>query len=722
MQTISLTVDADGIAAATIDVPGRSMNVLAPAFTDDLATLLAEVTTRPDIRSLLLTSGKPGEFVAGADIEDLARAYDEGWTAADGARHSQELQRLLRALETCGKPVAAAMNGLALGVGLELALACHYRVLVDDPKAVVGLPEVSLGLLPWAGGTQRLPRLIGIERALPLMLSGNPIKPEEALRLGVVDAVVARDQVLDTARRWLTGSPCAVQPWDEKGYRIPGGAGCLAPHAVQSFHVGTAAVRARTAGNLPAPKAILSAVFEGTQVPITTGLAIESKYFGALLAHPVSRNLMRTTFLSKGAADRLARRPAGIPPSRVRTLGVLGAGAMGAGIAHCAAGAGIEVVLLDRDQATAERGRDYARRLLGQAVERGVVTADVMQAQLDRIRPTTRFQDLAGCDFVVEAVFEDRAIKADVTAQAEAAIPPGTIVASNTSTLTIASLAARSRRPAQFIGLHFFSPVERMPLVEVIVGPQTSAATLARALDLVALLRKTPIVVHDGPAFFTTRVFCAYIDEGMQMLADGIEPALIENAARLAGMTIGPLAVTDETTQALRWQVVQQAVADGLPDRFTQPAGLSVLRVLCERLNRRGRRHGGGFYEYPEKGRKYLWPGLSEHFPPASRQPDVEIVKQRLLYIQALEAARCLEEGVLTEPADGDLGSVLGIGYPPWTGGVLSFIDTVGIATFVAGCERLAAAAGLRFAPSPWLRARAGQGTSFYPGARAIQG
>jgi 3-hydroxyacyl-CoA dehydrogenase/enoyl-CoA hydratase/3-hydroxybutyryl-CoA epimerase len=715
MTTLTLAVDAEGIALITLDVQERPMNVLVPELIDDLRAAIDEIASRPDVRGAIICSGKGNGFIAGGDLKDLVAAHDRGWTPQQGVDCVWHLSSTFRKLETCGKPVVAAMNGLALGGGLELALACHHRVLADDAKAVVGLPEVSIGLFPGAGGTQRLSRLIGIAKALPLILSGEHIKPKAALELGIVHALAPMDQVVEVARKWLRESPDPIQPWDQKGFKLPGGAGCLAPHAMQSFMYGTAQVRARTGGNYPAQKAILSVVFEGTQLPIDRALEVEAKYFGRVLVDPVARNLMRTTFINKTAANKLARRPAGVPKTVVRRLGLLGAGAMGSGIAYCAASAGIDVVLLDSTEERADNGKNYSVKILKKDLERGRVSAEAMAAVLARIKPTARYEDLDGCDLIIEAVFEDRAIKTDVTAKAEPMLAPDGIFASNTSTLMITGLAEKSARPERFIGMHFFSPVDKMPLVEVILGQRTSPETLAKALDLVGQLKKTPIVVNDGPAFYTTRVFCTYVDEGLQMLADGIEPALIENAARVAGFPVGPLAVLDETTQDLRWKVILQAVADGLPASFTQPPGKEVLRSLVEDHKRLGRRAGGGCYDYPSGGKKQLWPGLRQTFPVRAGQPDLETVKKRLLYVQAMEAARCFEEGVVTEAADADLGSILGIGYPSWTGGALSFIDTVGIGEFVAESKRLAAAWGPRFTPSPWLEARAGRGEGFYP-------
>lgn len=713
MQTLKLSVDSDGIALITIDLPDRPMNVLTPQLQLDLAAAIEQIAADAAIRGGILTSGKHGSFIAGADIKDIALDFDRGITAAAGAQMSQRFNRVLRRLETCGKPIACAMNGLALGGGFEVALACHYRVLSDD--ALVGLPEVTLGLLPGAGGTQRMPRLIGIEKALPLLLTGQQVKAGEALKLGLVHALAKSSDVVAAAKAWLLGSPKAAQPWDEKGYRVPGGTGPAAPHAFRTFTIGTASTAKSTQRNYPAPLAVLSCVYEGTLVNIDSALRLESKYFGQLLSQPVARNLMRTLFVNKGAADKLARRPEGIPGSKVKKLGVLGAGMMGAGIAHVSAAAGIEVVLLDTTSDQAERGKQHSAKLLQKSLERGRTTQEKVDTHLARIRPTTDFAALAGCDLVIEAVFENRVIKAEVTRKAAAVLKSDAIFASNTSTLPITELACAHARPSEFIGLHFFSPVDRMPLVEVIVGKETSGTTLAKSLDYVAQLKKTPIVVNDSPGFYTSRVFSTYVQEGDLMLDEGVSPALIENAAVQAGMPVGPLAVSDEVTLELQLQVIEENLANGRMQTPDLPRVLKVLRTMTRELKRLGRRVGAGFYDYPTNEPKSLWPGLAQHFPRATQQPEVEELKKRLLYIQAIEAARCMEDGVVMHPADADIGSILGIGFPTWTGGTLSLIDTIGLPTFVRECEDLARRYGPRFAPSDWLKAKTARGERFHP-------
>jgi len=711
-QTLSLTVGADGIALVTIDVQGRPMNVLTPEFGAELREAIARIATDGAIKGAIVTSAK-ADFMAGADLKWILGSVSAIHTPGDAWGFAWPLNELFRKLETCGKPCVAAINGTALGGGLELALACHHRVAADNPATRIGLPEVLVGLLPGAGGTQRLPRMIGVRDALQLIVEGTHLGVAEAAARRIVDRVVPAEQLIDAAREYILNGGKANNPWDEKSFKVPGGAGGMHPGAAQTFMGGTALVSKRTLQNYPAPKAILSAVYEGTQVPIDTGLKIESRYLATLLLNPVARNMIRTLFVNKGAAEKGAGRPEGVPKSEVKTLAMLGAGMMGAGIAYISARAGITVKLLDSSLDKAAQGKSYSEKLLAKDIERGRTSPEKAAALLARIQPTTDYADLKDCDFVVEAVFEDRAIKADVTRRTEAVLPSTAVFASNTSTLPITGLATAFSRPADFIGVHFFSPAEKMPLVEIIKGKETSPATLARALDYVIQMKKTPIVVNDGRGFYTSRVFGTFTNEGMTLLGEGVKPALIENAAKFAGMPVGPLAVLDEVTIELAYHVTKQAERD-LGAAYVPPSGWPVMRRMVEDLKRLGKRYGQGFYEYPANAKKHLWPGLAEHFPLAAEQPDVEEVKTRLLYIQALETVRCFEEGVLENPIDGDLGSILGWGFPAWTGGTLSFVDTVGVAAFVRECERLATAYGPRFAPSAALQARAAQGKSFY--------
>jgi len=714
-QNIRFSVPGDGIALLLIDVAGRPMNVLTPGFQSDLAECIEKIASDTTIRGAVIASAK-STFMAGADIKDMVGAFERGTTAAQASEFSLGLSKLFRRMETCGKPLAAAINGVALGGGFELALACHYRVIEDGPKAGVGLPEVTIGLLPGAGGTQRVPRLIGIPEALRLITEGKQLAPADALKKGLVHEVAPASEIVERARQWILKGGEGVQPWDKKGFRIPGGAGQTSPAAAQAFMVGTSLTARTTMRNYPAPAAILSCVYEGTQVPMEQGLRIESKYFGKLLAGPVARNLMRTMFVNKGLADKLMRRPAGPPKSQVRRLGILGAGMMGAGVAYVSARAGMDVVLLDSTFELAQKGKDYSRQLLAKDVSRGKRSQADADAILARIKPTVSYDELAGADLVIEAVFENRDIKADVTRRSEAVIPKNAVFASNTSTLPISGLAQASKRPAQFIGIHFFSPVDKMPLVEIILGRKTSEDTLARALDYVGQLRKTPIVVNDSRGFYTSRCFGTFVYEGMAMLQEGVSPALIENAAKMAGMPVGPLAVADEVTIDLQWKVIKQTEAD-LGRKFVKPVAYDVVQKFVEDLKRPGRRFGGGFYDYPQDAKKHLWAGLADVYPRAAQQPSADEVMKRMMYIQALETARCMEEGVVTTAAEADLGSILGWGFPAWTGGTLSYVDTVGIRHFVAECDRLAKRYGKRFKPSKWLRERAERNEPFHPAA-----
>ena len=710
-NTIQYAVDQDGIALLTIDLPGMPMNVLTPELMEDLSTLTEKAAADDAVKGIVLTSGKKA-FIAGADIKDMVSAYDRGISHQEAAEFSYELNATLRKMETCGKPVAVAINGLALGGGLEVCLAGHYRVLASDTGAVLGFPEVNIGLLPGAGGTQRTPRLIGFRNAATMILLCKNQKPEQALKMGLVHELAPVSEVVERARQWVLEKGDPEQPWDKKGFKIPYG-GLASPGTAQTFMGGNAMLAKATKHNYPAPISAQSAIFEGCATSFDAGLKIESQYFGALLAGPVARNMMRSLFVNKGKADKLARRPEGIEKSKVKKLGILGAGMMGAGIAYVSAKAGIEVVLLDTSQESADRGKGYSEGLLKKAIERGYSNEEKAAALLGLITATTSYHDLHGCDLIIEAVFESVEIKANVTAQTEAVVPETCIFASNTSTLPITGLAKASQRPEQFIGLHFFSPVDKMPLVEIILGEKTNDEAIARSLDYIQQIRKTPIVVNDSRGFYTSRVFSTFTAEGITMLAEGVKPALIENAGKMAGMPVGPLAVTDEVTLELAHKIGKEtAAALGLD--FPADHSQEVIQKMVEVLDRRGKRFGKGFYDYPEDAKKHLWPGLAEHFPVREDQPDVGELKKRFLAIQALETARCFEEGVITHAEDGDIGSIFGWGFPPYTGGTLSYIDTMGVREFVAECDRMAKAYGERFEVSSWLRERAVKSQSFY--------
>lgn len=712
---IRIDINAAGIATLTIDVTGKSMNVIDPAFIACLKSLVETVATDESIKGAIITSAK-ADFVAGADLKWLLQDMSRGRPAAELYATHSTLNGILRRLETCSKPVVAAINGTALGGGLEICLACHHRIAARSARTKIGLPEVTLGLLPGAGGTQRLPRLIGVQKALELMTRGSRLSVDEARVLGIVDEVVPPEELLDAAARWLQAGADSIQPWDRRGFKPPGGTGFENAASAQVYAIATALTGRTVGDNYPAPMAIVAAVYEGANVPIDAALRIESRYFTLLMMSPVARNMTRTLFVNKQAADKLVRRPVGIAPAPVKTLGILGAGMMGAGIAYCSAAAGLHTILLDRTRDEADRGKEHSRRVTQRAIEKSLMTATEAQSLLDYIHPTTDYGDLKCCDLIVEAVFEDREVKKQVIQKAEDIVPRTAIFASNTSTLPISGLAQMSQRPASFIGLHFFSPVDRMPLVEVIVGEETSEEALARALDFVRQIRKTPIVVRDSRGFYTSRVFATYTNEGMALLKDGVQPSLIENAAVQAGMAVGPLAVSDEVTIDLIRKVDLQSRLD-LGSAYVPPSAIDVVHEMVERQERPGRRHGKGFYDYPEGQKKRLWSGLGRIYPVAATQPDLEEVKRRLLYIQALEAARCHEEHVILAPADADIGAVLGWGFPSWTGGTLSLIDTIGPEAFVAECDRMARAYGPRFTPNEALRRMASCGELYFSGS-----
>jgi 3-hydroxyacyl-CoA dehydrogenase/enoyl-CoA hydratase/3-hydroxybutyryl-CoA epimerase len=699
---IDYRVDGDGIAIVTWNVPGSPVNTLSDGATTAYVAAVDKALADPAVKGIVVTSAKK-DFLAGADVQDFLA--DRSLAKLEAG--SRAINKVFRRLETAGKPLVAAINGTALGGGLELALACHYRVAADNPKTRLGLPEVTLGVLPGAGGTQRLPRLIGIRAAVPLMVEGTRLPVADALKAGIVNAVVPAGELIDAAKAWILAGGKAEQPWDRKGFRVPGG-DMRDPDLQEFMSVVIAKVHERTCGNYPAPLNILSCVYEGVSSPIEVGLDIESRYFGITASTVQAENLIRSGFLALNDARKLKARPKDVPKAEFRKVGVLGAGLMGSGIAHACATAGLEVVLLDREQALAERGKAQVDKLLAREVERGKLPEAERAAVLARITPTSDYAALAGCELVIEAVFEQREVKAEATRRTAAVTGPDILFASNTSTLPISSLAEHWPRPENFIGLHFFSPVHRMALVEVIRGRQTSDACLARALDFVARIGKTPVVVNDSRGFFTSRVFSTYFEEGMALLAEGVVPALIENAGRQAGMPLGPLAVVDEVALDLVHKIMRQTQAD-LGGAYTPPPSAPVIELLVEKLGRLGKKSGKGFYDYTD-GQRRLWPGLAEHFPRAAHQPDVAAVKQRLLHIQALEAVRCLAEGVVGSTTDGDVASLLGWGFPAWAGGVFSYIDTVGVDRFVADCEALAARLGPRFAPPELLKQLAGSG------------
>jgi 3-hydroxyacyl-CoA dehydrogenase/enoyl-CoA hydratase/3-hydroxybutyryl-CoA epimerase len=712
-QAIQYQLGDDGILLATLDLPGRPMNVLNDITSAALEGMVHRVETDPAVKGLVLTSGKK-DFLAGADLEGIRDIS----TAQQAFDLSMVMKRQLRRLEKCGKPAVAVIHGMCFGGGFELTLACHHRIAVTGAR--LGTPEVKLGLLPGGGGTQRLPRLIGMQAAMPLLCEGAEVKADKALALGMVHALApSREVAIEQARAWCLANPKAQQPWDAPKFRYPGG-DSRSPAVAQMLAIAPAMAAAKSWNNYPAITHIMSCVFEGGLVDFDAALLIESRYFAACVVSPESKNMLNTLWFQLNAIKKGASRPKATPRSKVTKLGILGAGMMGAGIAYVSAQVGIECVLLDTTQAGADKGKAYSQDLLDKALKKGRGTAEQRDALLARITPTTRYEDLAGCDLVIEAVFEDRAIKADVTKQAEAVIGAGAVFASNTSTLPISGLAAASVRPANFIGLHFFSPVDKMPLVEIIVGKDTSDETLAKGFDYVMQIGKTPIVVNDSRGFYTSRVFGTYVMEGLAMLAEGVHPRSIEVAGLQAGMPMPPLALQDEVSLSLGLHVADQTKKDlaaaGTP--YSEHPGMAVVRQLCA-IGRVGKKAGQGFYDWPDakltgtQGEKTLWRGLAELFPVAAVQPPQQDLIDRLMFAQANEAARCYQESVLRSVADANVGSIFGWGFAPFQGGALQFINAMGAQGFVDRSRELAAMHGARFEPAAVVLAQAETGGRF---------
>ena len=722
METFKIDVDSDGVALVTFDVPGRSMNTLTAVVLREVGEVVERIKSDAAIKGAVLTSGKTSGFCAGADLGELgSSAGGEDTRSAEEKLRAQfdssyGFNRLLRTLETCGKPIAAAINGLALGGGLEFVLATHYRVLTDTPKTQVGLPEAKVGLLPGGGGTQRLPRLLGAMKALPFLLEGKSMSPAEALSNGVVHELAPdAAAVVAAAKTWVLTKGDPVQPWDKKDYKIPGG-GPYTPGGAQVFVLGNAMLRKQSYGNYPAQLNILKCVYEGLQVPMDAGLRIETRYFLKTMNSPQAKAMIRSLFLSMQELGKGASRPAGVEKSDAQKVAVLGAGMMGAGIAYVQAMAGIETVLIDTTQEAADKGKAYAKGIIDKAVSRKKMTPEKAEATLALITPTTDYELVKGSDLVIEAVFESREIKAEVTKKAETQLAETAVFGSNTSTLPITGLSEASVRPANFIGVHFFSPVDKMGLVDIIMGEKTSQEALAKAIDYVLKIKKTPIVVNDSRGFYTSRCFGTFLQEGLEMLGEGIAPAIIDNVGRATGMPRGPLEMSDDVALDLAYKVREQTRKD-LGDKYVAGPVDGVIEKMVVELGRLGRKNGKGFYDYPADGSKRLWPGIADLVPVKTANADAELIQEirtRLLYRQAVEAARCYAENVVTDPRDADVGAILGWGFAPWTGGPISLIDSVGTAAFVETCDRLAQTYGARFAPPQLLRDMAAAGETFY--------
>ncbi|WP_118135682.1 3-hydroxyacyl-CoA dehydrogenase NAD-binding domain-containing protein [Oceanicella sp. SM1341] len=718
--------DDAGIATILWDQPDTAMNVLTFEALEELSTHLERALADDAVKGIVVTSGKK-DFAGGMDLRVLG-ALRAASASAPGKALFEGLMKMhgvLRRLERAGadpktgkggKPVAWASPGTAAGIGLEIALACHRRFVADAPRARLGLPEIKVGLFPGAGGTMRVSRMLGLMASAPILLEGKMMKPAEALDFGLIDEVTEPEALLETARAWvLSAKPDElIKPWDRKGWKMPGGAPYTAP-GFPTFVGAAAMVHGRTQGVYPAAKALLSAIYEGALVPFDTALRIEARHFVSVILDPSSEAMIRSLFLSKQALEKGALRPEGVADRKVSRLGVIGAGMMGAGIAQVAAAAGIDVVLLDRDAEAAEAGRAGIAKRLEASVDRGRLAPGARDAALARITAGADMGLLAGADLVIEAVFEDPAVKAPVLSAAEGQLGPQATLATNTSTLPVSGLAKASARPENFIGIHFFSPVDRMMLVEIIRGKQTGDAAVARALDFVRQIGKTPIVVNDARFFYANRCIIPYINEGVMLVAEGVNPVLVEHAATGMGMPLGPLQLVDETSIDLAARIARatSAAGEGRP-----PSAADDVIFTLEGEGRLGRKAKAGFYAYDEAGKRTgLWPGLAGHWPMAPEQPGVEEVRHRLILIQVLEALRALEEGVLTDVRAGDVGAILGWGFMPWSGGPFSWVDMTGPGRVLEMAEELAARCGPRFAPPALLRDMATGERRFYPGA-----
>jgi 3-hydroxyacyl-CoA dehydrogenase / enoyl-CoA hydratase / 3-hydroxybutyryl-CoA epimerase len=703
-QAITTQLDQDGILTLTIDMPGRSMNVLNDELFESFEAAITQFETDPAVKGAIITSGKK-DFVAGADIDKVYALKDP----AQAMELADALKSQLRRLEKSTKPVVAALNGTTLGGGYEIALACNHRIVIDNPKVQIGLPEVKLGLLPGGGGTQRLPRLIGIQNALPLLLEGRALRPDKALSSGLVNELASdRDDLLAKAKAWALAHPKVTAPWDDKGFKIPGG-DSKHPSVVQVFSIAPAMANAKTQGVYPAATDILSCVYEGCLIDIDNALKVESRYFAHAATSQVSKNMINTFWFQLNALKKGASRPEGVAEGKVKKLGVLGAGMMGAGIAYVSAKAGIEVVLKDVSKEAAEKGKSYSEQLLDKAIAKRRSTPEKKVELLSRIHATGDAADLAGCDLIIEAVFEKRELKASVTKEAEAVMDSSGVFASNTSTLPISGLATASVRPEKFVGIHFFSPVDKMPLVEIIRGEKSSPEAIALAFDYVQQIGKTPIVVNDGRGFYTSRVFSRYVAEGVMLVDEGQGVRRVDMTGLKAGMPVGPLAVLDEVSLVLPLTIMNTTKQD-LGANYRPIGSEETLEKMVE-LGRTGKKDGKGFYDYSADG-KHVWPELTQHFPLKAPLDEREIT-DRLVFTQVLEAARAFEERIVTNVADANIGSVFALGFCPQHGGVFQYVNAYGVREFVKRAQELAQRYGDRFTPPAVLIDMAERGATF---------
>ena len=721
MTDFTMKTGSDGVAIITWDTVGKSMNVMNQQGFLDLDALIDQALADDAVKGIILTSGKEGSFAGGMDLNIIAKMKESaGDNPAKGLMDGlMKTHAILRKIERGGmddknkggKPIACCLPGTALGIGLEIPLACHRIFAADNPKAKIGLPEIMVGIFPGMGGTARLTRKLGAMGASPFLLEGKLSDPKKAKAGGLIDEVVPADELIEKAREWILSEPKFVKPWDEKGYKIPGGEP-YHPAGFMTFVGASAMVNGKTQGAFPAAKALLSAVYEGAQVPFDTALKIEARWFTNVLMNPSSAAMIRSLFINKEALEKGANRPEA-PDQTVKKVGVMGAGMMGAGIALVSALAGIEVVLIDQKQDAADRGKDYTASYMDKGIKRGKVTEEKKEKVLSLITATTDYDALKGCDLIIEAVFEDPGIKAEVTKAVEAVVGEDCIFATNTSTLPISELAKASVRADKFIGIHFFSPVEKMLLVEIIKGTETGPVAVAKALDYVRQIKKTPIVVNDARFFYANRCIIPYINEGIRMVAEGVAPSLIDNAARQLGFPVGPLQLVDETSIDLGAKIARAtraAMGDTYPD-----AAVDEVIFWMEEQGRLGRKSNAGFFDYDEKGKRLgYWDGLAAQYPHAEDQPDLTTVQHRLMFAQVLEAVRALEEDVLEDIREGDVGAILGWGFAPWSGGPFSWLDIIGTPYAAERCDQLAEAYGQRFETPALLRDMAQKNQSFY--------
>ena len=698
-DAIRFEKDADNIVTLTMDMPGQSANTMNADFREAILAIADRIEAEIDSISGVIYASAKSTFFAGGDLKELIQVEKEN--AAEFFQMVEKIKAPLRKIETQGIPVVAAINGAALGGGFEICLASHHRIAINNPKLKVGLPEVTLGLLPGGGGVARMVRLLGLEAAFPFLMEGKQVNPEKALKAGLIHELADdANDLITKAKTWIKANPKSTQPWDVKGYKLPGGAPSH-PAVAQKLAIVPSILRQKTKGCYPAPEKILAAAVEGAQVSFDQACTIESRYFVELTTSQIAKNMIGTFWFQLNEIKAGGSRPNGIDAYTTKKVGVLGAGMMGAGIAYSTAMSGIEVVLKDISVEAAEKGKAYSEGLLKKRVSRKQMTQEKADSVLALIKPTANAEDLDGCDLIIEAVFENRDLKAKVTQEAEQFMAKDGVFASNTSTLPITGLATAAKDAQKFIGLHFFSPVDKMPLVEIIKGEQTSDETLARAFDYVLQINKTPIVVNDSRGFFTSRTFGTFVGEGLTMLSEGIHPQFIESAALQAGMPIGPLAVQDEVSMTLSRKVVDQTRLDLQAEGKDLPVtpAEELTNKMLDEFKREGKAAGAGFYDYPEKGKKKLWAGLTEHFVKPEVSISLEDAKERILFRQAIETLRCFEEGVLTSVRDANIGSIFGIGFAPWTGGAIQYVNQYGVREFYQRSKQLTEQYGERFEP-----------------------